>query len=208
MNQSFTRRYAIYYAPEEGSPLHEFGRKWLGRDAITGQEVANCPVPSFSKERVRELTEFPRHYGFHATLKPPFHLADGAQPGQLYAAVLTLVSEISSFSLESLELNWIGKFLALVPTGPSRQLSYLAAECVRRLDGFRAPPSGEELAKRRCAGLTGKQEKMLERWGYPYLMEEFRFHLSLTGTMTDATERERIFPSVDLLVRLGAYHWK
>jgi putative phosphonate metabolism protein len=201
MTKNFTGRYAIYYAPEEGSPLHEFGTKWLGRDAITGQDVASYSVPGFGRERVQELTESPRQYGFHATLKPPFHLADGAQPDQLCAAVLSLASEISSFALESLELSWLGKFLALVPSKPSQQLSYLADECVRRLDRFGAPPSGEELAKHRFAGLTGNQEKLLERWGYPYVMEEFRFHLSLTCPIKDAMERDRIFPWADLLTR-------
>ncbi len=201
MNRRSTGRYAIYYAPEEGSLLHEFGSKWIGRDANTGRDVANYTVPGFSKERARELTEAPRRYGFHGTLKPPFHLVNGFRPDQLYVAVRTLASEISSFSVESLELSWLGNFLALVPSAPSRQLSHLADECVRRLDDFRAPPSGEELAKRRCARLSMVQEKLLERWGYPYVMEEFRFHLSLTSPMKDAAERDRIFSSADLLTR-------
>jgi hypothetical protein len=163
--------------------------------------VAGYSVPSFSAERVRELTESPRLYGFHGTLKPPFHLADGAQPEQLYAAVRSLASEISSFSLESLELGWLDGFLALVPSEPSPQLSHLAAECVCRLDGFRAPPSNAELARRRFARLTGNQDKMLAQWGYPYVMEEFRFHMSLTGTMKNPWEREQIFLWADVLAR-------
>ena len=202
MKQTFSERYAIYYAPEEGSLLHEFGRKWLGRDAITGQDVAGYSVPGFSRERVQELTESPRHYGFHATLKPPFHLAEGVKPEQLYGAVRSLASEITSFCLDSLELRWLSQFLALVPFQPSQQLSHLADECVRRLDGFRAPPSDGELAKRRLAGLTGNQERLLARWGYPYVMEEFRFHMSLTCPMKDGPERDRIFSSADLLTRL------
>jgi putative phosphonate metabolism protein len=201
MNHDFKARYAIYYAPEEESPLHDFGTRWLGRNAITGQEVANYSVPGFSGERVRELTESPRHYGFHGALKAPFHLGNGTQPEQLYAAVCSLASEINSFCLEPLELRCLDEFLALVPSQPNQQLSDLAAECVRRLDSFRAPPSAAELAKRRHAKLTETQQAMLARWGYPYVMAEFRFHLSLTGTMKNAWERERIFPWADLLTR-------
>ena len=27
----------------------------------------------------------------------------------------------------------------------------------------------------------------MQRWGYPYVMEEFRFHLTLTGRLDEAT---------------------
>jgi len=30
-------------------------------------------------------------------------------------------------------------------------------------------------------GLTARQAKNLERWGYPFVFEEFRFHMTLTG---------------------------
>jgi len=199
MLPNLTRRYAIHYAPEAGSPLHQFGSRWLGRDAITGQDVAGYSVPGFVTDRVRQLTEAPRHYGFHATLKPPFHLADSTQPDQLYAAVRSFTAEIGPFALESLELSWIGSFLALVPSQPCPQLSHLAEECVRRVDGFRAPPSAEELDRRHLSRLTENQEKLLQRWGYPYVMEEFRFHMSLTGPMKDAAEKDRIFAAANLL---------
>ena len=198
-NQRSTARYAIYFAPGASSPLHDFGSRWLGRDAITGQDMAGYSVAGFSTARARELTEAPRHYGFHATLKPPFHLANGAQPDELFVAVRSLASEIAPFSLKALELRWLSTFLALVPSEHSTQLSYLADECVRRFDGFREPPSEEELAKRRSAGLTCNQLGLLERWGYPYVMEEFRFHMSLTGPMRDAQEKDRIFSAAEVL---------
>jgi len=43
--------------------------------------------------------------------------------------------------------------------------------------------SAAELARRRAAGLTQRQDTLLLRWGYPYVMEEFRFHLTLTGKL-------------------------
>ena len=62
-------------------------------------------------------------------------------------------------------------------------MNALAVAAVDQLDAFRAPPSDAELAKRRRAGLTPRQEALLKRWGYPYVMEEFRFHMTLTGRL-------------------------
>ncbi len=59
-------------------------------------------------------------------------------------------------------------------------------------DAYRAPPDAAELAKRHAAGLTPRQAELLARWGYPYVLDEFRFHLTLTGSIADATERTRV----------------
>ena len=48
---------------------------------------------------------------------------------------------------------------------------------------FARPPGAAELERRRKAGLSAAQEKMLLRWGYPYVLDEFRFHLTLTGRL-------------------------
>ena len=54
------------------------------------------------------------------------------------------------------------------------------------------PAAPEELKKRRGAGLSSRQELMLTTWGYPYVMEEFRFHLTLTGRLSDRDEKQII----------------
>ena len=59
-------------------------------------------------------------------------------------------------------------------------------------DAYRAPPDAAELAKRHAAGLTPRQAELLARWGYPYVLDEFRFHLTLTGPIADAAERTRV----------------
>jgi hypothetical protein len=53
-----------------------------------------------------------------------------------------------------------------------------------QLDGFRAPPSEVELARRRQSRLSPAQEQHLRDWGYPYLMDQFRFHMTLTGRLS------------------------
>ena len=56
-------------------------------------------------------------------------------------------------------------------------------------DEFRRPADEAELARRRAADLTQRQEDLLLRWGYPYVLEQGRFHLTLTGRVQDPRER-------------------
>jgi hypothetical protein len=70
-----------------------------------------------------------------------------------------------------------------VPKGDQDEPGRLAAATVAAFDPFRAPLTPTELARRRVPGLTAKQEALLLRWGYPYVMEAFRFHITLTGNL-------------------------
>jgi putative phosphonate metabolism protein len=167
-------RYAIYFAPMPGTPLHRQGSRWLGRDAHTDEALAQPHV-----EGLARLTADPRRYGFHATLKSPFGLREGIEPDALMRACAALAADTAGFRAR-LKAGQIDGFLALVPDGDPAPLHDLAARCVRDLDGFRRPPSEQELARRRKAGLTARQEANLQRWGYPYVLDDFRFHMTLT----------------------------
>jgi putative phosphonate metabolism protein len=179
-------RYAIYYAPEDRTPLAAFGTRWLGRDA-RGERVQPIAVAGFTAEEVAALTAAPRRYGFHATLKAPFALAPGR-------SLASLVSRLEHFTclrppveIPRLRLARIDGFLALTPSGPSPALDNLAADCVRAFDSWRALPGSDELARRRRVGLTPRQDELLCRWGYPFVLDEFRFHLTLTERLDDGT---------------------
>ncbi len=176
------KRYAVYYTPQPG-PLAEFGAAWLGWDVETGAEVAHPNVP-YLPLPVAEITATPRKYGFHATLKPPFRLAMGFTEADLVEAVDILGSRTFHPVMGlTLELTPLGRFLALTARGNTAQLGGLAAMCVETLDIFRAPPSEAELAKRRASGLSPEQELNLLTWGYPYVMGQFRFHMTLSGKL-------------------------
>ena len=82
-------------------------------------------------------------------------------------------------------------------------LEHLAADCVRDFDAFRAPLTAEDRARRRPAKLTQRQRDHLDRWGYPYVFEDFRFHMTLTGRL-DAVRRQPILDMLrDRFHRLG-----
>lgn len=175
------QRYAIYYTAPAG-PLADFGAAWLGWDIATGLPVQH-PILNGITEDVAHLTETPRKYGFHGTIKPPFRLKSRTRYEDLREQTQILCRSLSPLSLDGLELSRLGRFLALTVTGDTAPLAALASEAVRALDAFRAPPTEAELAKRRKANLSEQQEAYLAAWGYPYVMEEFRFHLTLTGRL-------------------------
>jgi putative phosphonate metabolism protein len=193
-------RYAIYFAPLRGSDLARIGDHWLGRDAESGAALQQPTVEGLSEAELRRLTETPRHYGFHGTLKAPFHLAGGADVQSLQAALSAFARRQAGFELGGLQLRAVSDFLALVPSEDSPALSRLAEACVTEFDALRAPLEADELAKRHAAGLTLRQIELLARWGYPYVADEFRFHLTLTGAIADEATRERLSALIASLV--------
>ncbi len=176
---SYTR-FAIYFVPPDGALL-EFGAAWLGWDVIRGAACDQIDLPG-----LHDITMTPRKYGFHGTLKPPFQLKAGRTAEELQLAVADLAASLAPASCDGLTLTPLGRFLALTPTGDLGGLQQVAAACVRDLDDMRAPATEAELARRRKAGLSARQDALLEAWGYPYVMEEFRFHLTLSGQLSDA----------------------
>jgi hypothetical protein len=169
-------RYALYAVPD--GDLGDFGAVWLGWDIRSGAAADPLPIAGLD-----DVTMTPRKYGFHGTIKPPFRLADGYDLGAMQTAVADLAAKVAPVHVEGLQLSLLGGFLALVPVGEATALSTLAARFVQDLDRFRAPPSEAELTRRRAAGLTARQERNLTTWGYPYVLEDFRFHLTLTGRL-------------------------
>ncbi|MEL6295684.1 MAG: DUF1045 domain-containing protein [Pseudomonadota bacterium] len=177
-------RYAIYYTPAAGTPLAQFGAEWLGWDSADGR---GFDQPTIDGLDMPAITAPPRKYGFHGTLKPPFRLADGTDADALGKAVAGIAAETAPIVLEGLHMTRLGRFLALTPFGEVDALAVFAGRLVQDLDGFRAPPTEAELAKRRAGGLNPAQEVNLVNWGYPYVLDQFRFHLTLTGRLDAAT---------------------
>ncbi|MDJ0611741.1 MAG: DUF1045 domain-containing protein [Kiloniellales bacterium] len=166
-----TPRYALYFAPEPGKALDRFGARWF--------DAAERWAPLEPAYRAR-ITEAPRRYGFHATLKAPFRLAEKDCLDDLRDSLAAFASGRARPSAPPLALRRLGGFLALMPRAPAPEVSALAQACVETFDRFRAEATPEELARRRAAGLTTRQDGYLLRWGYPYVAEEFRFHMTLT----------------------------
>ena len=175
------KRYAVYYAPEEG-PFAQAAAAWLGWDPATGCAVAQ---PDLGLD-LAAMTADPRKYGFHGTIKPPFRLAQGVSAEALGTAIGQLAQSLPAVEMPGLQMLDLEGFLALVPQGDTAALGDLAARVVADLDPFRAPLTEAEVARRRPDLLTPRQRDLLALYGYPYVMEEFRFHLTLSGSLSSA----------------------
>jgi putative phosphonate metabolism protein len=174
-------RVAAYYAPLADDPLFAAGATWLGRDPVSNAPALQPDIPD-----IGAITAEPRVYGFHATLKPPMRLASGRQWLDVLTMARELASAIAPFNLPPLAVMNLHGFLALRETEPCPPLQALADACVVRLDPLRAPPPRAELARRRRAPLTPEQDTMLVRWGYPYVLETWFFHMTLTRRLSAA----------------------
>jgi hypothetical protein len=168
-------RVALYYAPEQNDPLWQRGCTWLGRDPET-----DVPLPQPDISGIAALTSDPRRYGFHATLKPPMRLTGTL--AHFLADVENLAARAKVFALPPLAVKLIGKFLALCPATPSPELHHLADACVMELDAHRLPED-EATRAQRAAGRTESQRHNLERWGYPLVLEDWLFHMTLSNSI-------------------------
>ena len=158
-------RIAIYFTPPSEHPLARFAAAW------------------FAQEDLKQATAPAAFYGFHATLKPPFMPRLSRSLQDILLAAQSFAEAQPALTVGQLCVKPLGSFLALLPGSANPELDAFAAACVRDFDRFRAVPEPEELARRRVKGLTDRQEHFLSRWGYPYVMEEFRFHMTLTGPL-------------------------
>jgi putative phosphonate metabolism protein len=183
-------RYAVYATPARYSGLADAAAAWLGRDAFSGGALRQPAVPGIDPDRLLAITADARRYGFHATLKPPFALAAGESEGALVAALKAFAATIAPIVV-GLRVGRIDGFLAIVPDGRPADLHRLADAAVTALDRFRAPAAPEETARRRAAGLSARQEANLLRWGYPYVLDEFRFHMTLSARLA-GEEADRV----------------
>lgn len=173
-------RYAIFYTPPVGGDLATFGARWLGWDSAAGREVTHPRVEGLN---IGALTATPRKYGLHGTLKAPFRLrgteADLRDAVEAFARTQTPVRGLH------MALDASHGFIGLRPVGDTPALNTLAANAVQGLDRFRAPLTEGDIARRRKAILSARQDAQMLRWGYPFIFDDFHFHLTLTGTVAD-----------------------
>jgi len=182
-------RFAIYYAPPRESAWWRAGCAWLGRDPET-DETLSAPQPAGLSHSLAELTIAPRRYGWHGTIVPPFRLAPGVTPEALDAAAQQWAATRACFAVAA-QAATLGRFVALRPADDAGDaaLRDLAADALRTLAPLRAAQTSAELARRLGAPLTAQQRAYVEEWGYPYVFDEFRFHMTLSDSLDDAHAR-------------------
>lgn len=188
-------RYAIYFAAGADNALSHFGAELLGYDPYSGDELSFPQDALHIAPDWRDVTADPRQYGFHGTLKAPMALAAGKTESELVAACATFAGKARPIPVIRPVVDTISGFIAVIPAEPVDTLQQLAADCVREFDAFRPPLTADDRARRKPDKLSERQRDYLDRWGYPYVMEEFRFHMTLTGRL----EAERRGPILEIL---------
>jgi putative phosphonate metabolism protein len=178
-------RFALYYAPPEDHPLWQAGCEWLGRDPGAGRAFGRAPA----------FARAPWRYGFHATLKPPMRIKPPYREADLLQAARALAQRHRPFTLPALQVDTLAGFVALRPVQPldlTHPLQCLADDCVQQLDPFRAPPAAAEIARRESQPMSDEQRALLARWGYAHVLSQWRFHMTLTDTLTDDRQRQTL----------------
>ncbi|MDO9414913.1 DUF1045 domain-containing protein [Pararhizobium sp.] len=174
-------RYAICFTPPVHDPLSIAAAAWLGRNVYSGDPVEPPVACNLAKQDLAYHTAMPRRYGFHAGLKVAFGINPETNETALLKALMRFSGTVAPFQIPALEIARLGDFYGLVPSAPSEAMNFLAASVVHEFDRFRSPLSDAEIERRDPDGLTAPQFANLHRWGHPYVMDEFRFHMTLTG---------------------------
>ena len=210
-----SERFAIYFAPAAANPLWRRATEWLGRDPASNAAF-DTDIAGLPRQRLTDLTVSARRYGFHATLKAPLALAEGTSRDALEAALDTFGRGRVPVPVGRLRLTLLDGFLALVPERQGEALTDFAGQVVVHFDHFRRPMTGAERQKRVAGGLSAYQIDLLDRHGYPYVMDQFLFHMTLTDRLAEA-DREAVLAAATqwfapllgedvLLDRLALFH--
>ena len=175
-------RWAVYFAPPVDHPLWRAGSEWLGRDARFGEPDA---------PPARERVAAPWRYGFHATLKAPCRLVEGASRHAWLADLQALAQRHAAFEMPPLHVAMLDDFLALrpiQPLDPNHRVRRLADACVLDLDRWRAPADEAERSRRMRQPLSARQRANLQWHGYPYVLEDWRLHMTLSDSLMAVDE--------------------
>ena len=207
-----TARYAVYFTPADGTALARFGAIVLGREVTTHKERRNPDaaiaahsdtgsgvktttgrnediVPFADASLWRRYTEKPAHYGFHATIKAPFELAADCTAAELLSELSSFCANQPAIALTDLAPTSLQAFTALtLPTQPN-ELIELAADVVKHFEPYRQELTSADRQRRQIATLSPSQLDNLEHYGYPYIFDDFQFHMTLSDALPPDEDR-------------------
>ena len=197
-------RYAVYFAPRRDSRWWAFGAAWLGRDDARDVRLRQPELHGLHSGGMEALTAQPRRYGFHATMKPPFRLRAGETFDSLLAHLQLLAAGRRALPLGRLVPVYMDGFVALATAIPNPGVQALAAQCVTELDHLRAPLTQEDRQRRRVDPADSRAADLFERYGYPEVLERFRFHMTLTGPVDMAVGGQVVAQMARPIAQLNA----
>lgn len=180
------KRVAIYFLPKKNSSLENFGKNLLGRDINKKRKISLTRRQKYFINRrftyfdeLKDYCEKPAKYGFHATLKAPFRLKRNVKTKDFYDVISHIAAQHSRFKIKGLKIVYRKKFTFITSRKEIKSLINLENDLVKHLDTFRAELNKTEIKKRNPDSLTFKQNKYLKEWGYPFVLDQFKFHMTL-----------------------------
>lgn len=179
-------RYAIQFTPPPHDPLGIAASHWLGRNVFSGEVMEPPAIRGMGIHDIAYNTALPRRCGFHANFKAPFRLAPETSEQMLLRDLMRFAGTHNPIRITRLEVVRLGNFFGLAPSFPSQAINFLAAAVVQEFDRYRAPMTDAEFERADTGDLSATQFANLHRWGNPYVMDEFRFHVALTGPLAPA----------------------
>jgi len=211
-----TARYAIYFSPTDASNLARFGSTVLGRN-VTSHKERKCPSepePFADSSLWQTYTKKPAHYGFHATIKAPFELAPDCTAAELLSELSSFCATRQSIALTDLAPAKLHAFTALALPDQPGELVELAADVVKHFEPFRQALSDADRQRRQISQLSPSMLDNLEQYGYPYIFNDFQFHMTLSDALPQEEDRflpwlqsvyRQMVPAVPVLDRLCAF---
>lgn len=191
-----SERFALYYAPAVSDPLWQLAARWLDRDPAGPRPMAATTGEIPADER-RRFTGSARRYGFHATIKAPMQLPPGLKRADLEHELARFAARTAPATIGPIVVSEVEGFIALVAERQSPALAALAFDVVDHFDRFRAPLTAAERQKRIHEGrLNPERTRLLERYGYPYVGAEFRFHMTLSDRLGEG-DRARVLEAAE-----------
>ncbi|RIA47621.1 DUF1045 domain-containing protein [Dichotomicrobium thermohalophilum] len=181
MSESF-QRYAIFWLPPADSPLAAFGREWFGTCPERG-EVGAPATFGLPEELAAEAIQRPRRYTLHGTVVAPFRPAEGVSGEALADELRVFCARRAVRRTGPLGFWRLSRHLALIPEGGTARLDWLAAEAVTHFNAFRAPTTEADLARYPAEQHSERQRQNVRDFGYPYVLSEFIFHITLAGPL-------------------------
>lgn len=183
-------RIALYFAPPAATAWWQAGCEWLGRDAESGALLTGPTVAGIDSKNV---THAPRRYGWHGTVVAPFRCADGVTYETVLAAAQRWAQQQVPFAF-TVKASLMGRFVALraAQADDDATLRAIAASALHALRPLRARSSDAEIERRIVPGMSDRQIALLRAFDYPYVLDEFRFHMTLSGSLEDAGLRDTI----------------
>ena len=178
-----TARYAIYFTPDDKSELAAYGATVLRRTPVDASDWLNPDLPvSFPDTSAwHDQIKKPAHYGFHATIKAPFELAQGQSADKLITDLEAFCQNKTPIILDGLAPVRSSRYDALAFKQQPDEIPILASDCVTQFEVYRAPLTAADIERRNPASLTESELANMHRYGYPFVLNDFNFHMTLSG---------------------------